>query len=891
MNLHIKLGLLFGSLTVLLIVSAALSYVLVKRIDSDVQNLGRVVAPLKEAALEMEISIGESSKAIIQYSIDREERHIRRFIETKIDFARALEEFSRLAETDEEMDAGFRIGQIHDGLGRLSDNIIGVTNSIDSSLTRLGHDAANIEEILNDQLEALIDRNAPDGLSKLEAVLNMAIDMKETFLAVQSYMASPAPRFRQIVREENEGFKGYTALFRSSQLSLEEEILVGVIDEVFVDAVAMGNRVMDQVDEQRILLVRLADDLEKINRIVNEEVQPLILAETVAALDGAEASVDVATLSVFILIALGAVVGVSAAAIVARQIVNPIVRLTNVAVELGKGNLGVRANAETGDEIGTLADSFNEMAAARQRAENQRVALISELEGKNTELAQLDELKDNFLSSVCHELRTPLTAIKGSAEILFDGDGVTEEIQKQFLTIINSESDRLTRLINDVLDLARYEAGEERWYDEPNSIGDIVESAVAGIRALAIQTNLDVNVSVDSDLSDVWCDPDKINQVLTNLLSNAIKFTPESGEIQVFAKESLTAGSAGDGRVVEISVSDTGVGIATEDLDEIFQKFKQFGDTPSDVRKGTGLGLPICKEIVDHYGGRIWAESDLGKGSVFTFTLPVNQISSAIVSPLDGDASASSDPSNEHKTILVVDDESNVRRLLYHEFTNRGYFVLEAGDGRTAIDLARKYHPDLITMDVLMPIMDGYDATIAIKGDQETKDIPILVISIVESRERGIEIGANEFISKPFSVDQVLECVSRLLGGEAKKVLVVVDDKALAETIKFQLEQSGFIPSVIHRGNDVLDAIVLEPPDLIVLDLIMPEVDGFDILTEIKSRPETANIPVIVLSGVEIDGAKVRALSLGAAEFVSKAEGLARLHEEIESILSQQTAN
>ena len=891
MNLHIKLGLLFGSLTVLLIVSAALSYVLVKRIDSDVQNLGRVVAPLKEAALEMQISIGEGTKAIIQYSIDQDERHIRRFIETKIEFARALEEFTRLAETDEERDAGLRIGQIHDGLGQLSDNIIGVTNDIHSSLTRLSNDVVNIEVILNEQLEVLIDRNAPDGLTKLEAVLNMDIRLDEAFLSVQSYLASPDPRFRLSLREEEEEFKEFEAVFRSSQLSLNEEILVGVIDGVFVDAMAMGNRVMDRVDAQRNLLVRLADDLEKIDRIVNEEVHPLILAETVEALDSAEASVDVATLSVFILIALGAVVGVAAAAIVARQIVNPIVRLTNVAIELGQGNLGVRANAETGDEIGTLADSFNQMAAARERAEDQRVALISELESKNAELAQLDELKDNFLSSVSHELRTPLTAIKGSAEILLEEEGVTEETRKQFLTIINSESDRLTRLINDVLDLARYEAGQERWYDEPNSIGDIVESAVAGIRALAIQNNLDVSVSVDSDLLDVWCDADKINQVLTNLLSNAIKFTPENGKIQIYAKESFTAGSAGDGRVVEIRVSDTGIGIATEDLEEIFKKFKQFGDTPPDVHRGTGLGLPICKEIVDHYGGRIWAESQLGKGSVFIFTLPIDQISSAVESPPAEDTASSPAPSNQHKTILVVDDEANVRRLLHHELTDRGYFVLEASNGRTAIDLAREHHPDLIMMDVLMPIMDGYDATIAIRGDQETKDIPILVISIVEGRERGIEIGANEFVSKPFSVDQVLECVSRLLVGEAKKVLVVIDDKALAETIRLQLEQKGFIPSAVHRGNDVLDAIVLEPPDLIVLDLIMPEVDGFDILTEIKRRPETTDIPVIVLSGVEIDGAKVRALSLGAAEFVSKAEGLARLHEEIESILSQQPAN
>lgn len=172
-----------------------------------------------------------------------------------------------------------------------------------------------------------------------------------------------------------------------------------------------------------------------------------------------------------------------------------------------------------------MANSFNQMGAARQRAENQRVALIAELAAQNAELAQLDELKDNFLSSVSHELRTPLTAIKGSAEILLDEDGVTEEVQNQFLTIINVESDRLTRLINDVLDLARYEADQEIWNDQPNPMSDIVGSSVAVIQSLAIQKHLDVSVSLDSDLSDVWCDQDKINQVLTNLLSNAIKFT------------------------------------------------------------------------------------------------------------------------------------------------------------------------------------------------------------------------------------------------------------------------------------------------------------------------------------------------------------------------------
>ena len=639
MNLNIKLGLLFGSLTFLLIVSAALSYVLVKRIDNDVQNLGKVVEPLMEAALLTEV------KSLIQYSIDKDEGQLRRIVESKIDFARSLEEYTRLAETDDERDAILRIAQIFDGMREHSGNIIGINNDIQSSLTTLSSNVANIEEILNEQLQVRIDRNAPEGISKLEALLSMATNLDEASLAIQSYIDNPDPRFRQAMRAEEEEFKEFEAVFRSSQLSLIEEDLLALIDEVFLDAMTLGLRVMDLVDERRNLLVNVVDDLETIDQIVDEDIQPFILSATADSLDAAEASVDVAKLSAFILVALGAVVGLGATVIVARQIVNPIVRLTNTAVELGKGNLGVRADVEANNEIGRLANSFNQMASARQQADDQRVALIAELDAQNAKLAQLDELKDNFLSSISHELRTPLTAIKGSAELLLDEEGVTEEVQKQFLTIINSESDRLTRLINDVLDMARYESGQEHWNDEPNAMSDIIGSAVSGIGSLAIQKNLDVNVSLESDLSDVWCDRDKINQVLTNLLSNAIKFTADSGKIGVSTKESFASGSAGDGSVVEIRVSDTGVGIATEHLDEIFQKFKHFGDLPSHLHKGTGLGLPICKEIVGHYGGKIWAESELGKGSVFIFTLPIIRIDPAIESSLAGDPASSPAPS------------------------------------------------------------------------------------------------------------------------------------------------------------------------------------------------------------------------------------------------------
>jgi len=504
------------------------------------------------------------------------------------------------------------------------------------------------------------------------------------------------------------------------------------------------------------------------------------------------------------------------------------------------------------------------------------------LERAYSELQQLDELKDNFLSSVSHELRTPLTAIKGSAEILLDVEGVDEKIHEEFLSIINSECDRLTRLINDVLDLARMDAGQERWDDGQHSMAAIVATAVASTQTLAMQKNIEVIADMDKSLPGIWADKDKVLQVLTNLLSNAIKFTYNGGRVEITGHES--EGSEGGDRVLAIKVTDNGLGMDPGDLEKIFQKFKQVEDIPSDVHRGTGLGLPICKEIVGHYKGEIWCESEPGKGSAFTFTLPIYQGGVEAERRTNGNSSDATG-SNRQQTILVVDDEDNVRRLLRHELTNQGYLVIEAENGGTAIDLAREHHPDLITMDVLMPVLDGYDAITLIKVDPLTADIPILVLSIVENQERGIEIGANQFISKPFAVEETLESVTRLLDGSAKKVLIADDDKILAETLRFQLEQRGFIPSVVHDGKGVLAHIDRDPPDLVVLDLKMPEVDGFETLAKMKHNAQTANIPVIVLSGLEIDGVKVRALSLGAEDFVAKAEGFSKLHQEIESIL------
>ena len=510
------------------------------------------------------------------------------------------------------------------------------------------------------------------------------------------------------------------------------------------------------------------------------------------------------------------------------------------------------------------------------------------LETANQELQELDRLKDSFLSMVSHELRTPLTSIKGSAEILLSYDDIDRDTQIEFMTIINNESDRLTRLINDFLDLSRIESGQQEWETAVVSISKVIESATNAIQTLVVQKDLNLVVDLEHDLPSTWSDQDRLIQVVTNLLSNAIKFTPEHGQIGVKAQFIKSAEAGEDSGVIQVSVSDSGIGIAPEDHEAVFEKFKQVGDTLSDRPRGTGLGLPICKEIVEHFGGTISLESELGKGSTFFFTMPVLQQVEAEL-PATGEGREYV-PVAGAKTILVVDDEENIRRLLSHELIRKGYIVIEASDGLQAIDLARQRQPDLITLDIIMPNVNGYDVVAVLRNDPETSEIPILIVSIIEDTAKGIRVGASDYVTKPFQVEEVLQKISGLLQKGAAKVLVADDDRSLVAAIKFELEKRGYTPSVAYSGEEALKSIEEDRPDLIVLDIVMPGMDGYEVMKALKENPGTADIPVVVLTDVEIDGDHVRALSLGASGFVIKSGGLEKLFEAIENVLSVESS-
>ncbi|MBE9208205.1 PAS domain S-box protein [Nostoc sp. LEGE 06077] len=477
---------------------------------------------------------------------------------------------------------------------------------------------------------------------------------------------------------------------------------------------------------------------------------------------------------------------------------------------------------------------------------------------------EVDKMKTDFISTVSHELRTPLTSVLGFASIIkekLETDVfpmlITEDrkLQKTIkrvsdnLNIIVSEAERLTSLINDVLDIAKMEAGKVEWQMQPLDPGELLDWATTSTAGLFETNGLQLVSEIDPDVTQIVGDRNRLLQVLINLISNAVKFT-QSGTITCRVKQQ------NDG--VCISVIDTGIGIALEDQPKVFEKFRQVGDTLTDKPKGTGLGLPICKQIVEHHGGRIWVESEQGKGSIFSFLMPVytkdeknnGQINlDALVKQLKEHVITTNTVFNEnHKTILVVDDDANIRELLRQQLENEGYKVREAKDGMDAIHQIKIARPDLILLDVMMPQINGFDVAAVLKNDPHTADIPIIILSIIENKERGYHIGIDRYLTKPINTDQLRKEIGSLLsqGTSSKKVLVVDKNASTLKTLSDVLQTQGYNVIEASDPQECINKARSAKPDMIILDSIFSH--ETDLVKTLRFEKDLENVLFIMLS-------------------------------------------
>ncbi|NEU82742.1 PAS domain S-box protein [Nostoc sp. UIC 10630] len=477
---------------------------------------------------------------------------------------------------------------------------------------------------------------------------------------------------------------------------------------------------------------------------------------------------------------------------------------------------------------------------------------------------EIDKMKTDFISTVSHELRTPLTSVLGFASIIKEKletdvfpiiSTEDRKLQKTIkrvadnLNIIVSEAERLTSLINDVLDIAKMEAGKVEWQMQPLDPSELLDWATNSTAGLFETNGLQLVSEIEPGLPQIVGDRNRLLQVLINLISNAVKFT-ESGCVTCRVKQ-------GDDGVC-ISVIDTGIGIAPEDQPKVFEKFRQVGDTLTDKPKGTGLGLPICKQIIDHHGGRIWVESEPGNGSIFSFIIPTytsdqkttaNLNLDTLVKQLKEHVITTSPVVNKNrKTILVVDDDANIRELLRQQLENEGYNVQEGKDGVDAIHQIKIARPDLILLDVMMPQINGFDVAAVLKNDPQTADIPIIILSIIENKERGYHIGIDRYLTKPINTEKLLNEIGSLLyqGTSSKKVLVVDKNASALKTLSDVLEAQGY--NVIEASNpqECINKALSAKPDMIIIDSIFSQ-EG-DLVKTLRFEKELENVFFIMLS-------------------------------------------
>lgn len=466
-----------------------------------------------------------------------------------------------------------------------------------------------------------------------------------------------------------------------------------------------------------------------------------------------------------------------------------------------------------------------------------------ELELRNREVERATHLKSKFLASMSHELRTPLNAIVGFSDLLADeSPGALNPKQKRFIGHIKQGSTHLLQLINDILDLSKIEAGQLELRSEEFLVQHALPEVLSTIDPLAMAKNIRVKQKVESK-SLVKADRVRFKQILYNLLSNAVKFTPRDGEINIECVD--------DWDFVSVSVTDTGIGIRPEDQQVVFEEFRQVEGNAESNHHGTGLGLAITKRLVEQQGGRITLTSELGKGSRFTFTIPAVE-PGAEVHPSEEPVKASITAASGRLTplVLIVDDEVPARELL-SSYLEPEYRVAAVESGALALSEALRLRPDAITLDVMMPGSNGFETLVALRKNPQTASIPVIILSIVDQKQVGFALGADDYLIKPVRKSALLETIRRHVPSPAdddSSILLVDDDPKALELMQEALRSAGYETQGVRSGTRALEVLANKVVGAILLDLLMPGIDGFQVIRHVRQEPALKRLPILVMT-------------------------------------------
>jgi signal transduction histidine kinase/DNA-binding response OmpR family regulator/ligand-binding sensor domain-containing protein len=559
--------------------------------------------------------------------------------------------------------------------------------------------------------------------------------------------------------------------------------------------------------------------------------------------------------------------------------------MLTMAVTLGGRMEGFLIFDNFSDENAFGSSDLHKLARVREHAISAitKARILRELQIKNEQAEEANRAKSIFLANMSHELRTPMNAIIGFSEILVERlEGKVDAKYIGFLRSILQSGQHLLSIINDILDLSKVEAGKMELYPETFPVRLAIDSVCQVMKGLSTKKHVAFDVEVGDDVAEVETDHAKFKQILYNLLSNAVKFSKTGGVVTIRAWR--------DGDAIAVSVKDRGIGIAPEHLSVIFDEFRQLDTATSRTYGGTGLGLSLVKKFVELLRGRVYVESTPGEGSEFTFTLPLRFAGAAIPSPIVGPGGVVVPPGER---VLVVEDEDEAYETLSAYLQSAGYVPIRAKTGEEALRLARVMSPRAITLDLVLPGMEGFEVLKAVKADDATADVPVIIVSLMENRELAAALGADDYFVKPVDFPRLLRRLAEITGRDAghARVLVVDDDVNVHQLLEQELAKAGYVVDGVTSGAEAIACAEKTRPDVIILDLMMPGMSGFEIAEALRARETTARIPIIVLTAKDLTAADRERLRHGVGSVVIKGSAAgARLIRAIRSLEASRTS-
>jgi len=564
-----------------------------------------------------------------------------------------------------------------------------------------------------------------------------------------------------------------------------------------------------------------------------------------------------------------------------RGIVTPLRKLQSDAATIGSGNLDHKVDTGIQDEVGALSRAFDEMIERLKVVTVSRDELAREVEVRKRaeEEARLarayaenaSTAKSRFLTNMSHELRTPLNSVIGFANLMLKNrGGHLDDTELMYLQRIAANGKHLLFLINQVMDLAKIEASKVYAEWRMVNLRTLIHDVVGQLEGAAHVKSVPLAAEIPEGIRPLVTDAAKLTQILVNLIGNAIKFT-EQGKVTV-----AVVPVRDDGRVAAIEVRDTGIGIPPDRMGAIFEAFQQAEDGTSRKYGGTGLGLAISRALCDVLGYKIEVESRPGEGSTFRIVIPEAAAGHEALPPerVAEPRIVSVGVRRKVPVALVIDDDPDARVLVSQVVEEAGCRPITVSSGEAGVRMARECHPDVITLDLLMPAMDGWMVLRQLKSDPTVSDIPVIVVSIVAQERRGSVLGAVDVLQKPVSREALLDVLVKVVKAPSRQVLVVDDNEDDLRIMSEHLRDSDYTVRLAGSGRDALQMIEATPPDAVVVDLVMPEVDGYTMIHLLRRNPQFRDLPIVVVTGRDLSPEERQMLQLQAYAVLPKTGNL-----------------